>query len=323
MKAVFQEIRSLIESSHRITVISHDRPDGDAIGSSVGLGLLLEGLGKSVQIINGDSVPDSLVFLPESDRVQGPSEIVKSDLVITVDAAGRDRISSAVWSEIDDSIPLINIDHHVSNLEYGDINHVDSGSPATGQIICEMADALGWKLTKDVAENLYSAISTDTGSFRYPNTTAETYRIAAKLIDAGANVGRLNQLLYESYPQRRVEAIRDMLQDMQIHFEGRCASVMLPLSLTESLGLKRGDTEGVIDLIREIDTVVVAIFFEELPDGRIRVSSRSKSEAVSVGDICGTFGGGGHTLAAGARMKGPIEDAKAKFLDVVKSYLDL
>lgn len=322
MNPVSFEIEAAISRAEDIAIISHDRPDGDALGSSIGLGLLLEKQGKRIEILNADPVPESLCFLPHQERIRNRPENRKPDLIIVVDSAGRDRVRKELWESLDDGIPLINIDHHISNPGYGDINLVDCKSPATGQIICELAIELGWEIDLAVADNLYAAISTDTGSFRYPNTTSKTYRIAAELIDAGAAVGRMNQLLYEQYPVRRVEVLRDLLNDMELCFDGRCVSVSLPLSLSQRLALKPGDTEGVVDVIRAIDTVIVAVLFEELPDGKIRVSSRSKMKEVSVGQICETFGGGGHTLAAGTRMKGPIEEARERFLKRVKDELD-
>jgi phosphoesterase RecJ-like protein len=215
----------------------------------------------------------------------------------------------------------INLDHHVSNTRFGDLVHVDAESPATGQLVYELAYHAGWPLDAAVGENLLAAISTDTGSFRYPSTTSRTMRIVAEILDLGVDVGRVNQQLYESYPLRRVEALQRLLGEMRLEFGGRCASVKLPLSLTRELALQPGDTEGVIDVIRAIDTVKVAVFFEELPDGKIRVSSRAKEARHSVGAICANFGGGGHTLAAGARLSGPLESAEERFLEVVGEAL--
>ncbi len=318
------EIGEAIDIAERIVVISHDRPDGDAIGSSVAMGLLLKKVGKTVTILNNDPVPNQLLFLPEVDLVKEPGGItIETDLIVVLDAAAKDRVSERVWAAVGDSgAQVINIDHHISNTGYGDINYVDAVSPATAQIVCELAETFGWSIDADIADHLYVGISTDTGSFRYPNTTAKTYRIGADLIDAGADVGRLNQLLYENYPERRVQLLRLLLQDMRIEFEGRCASVSLPLDVTRELGLQTGDSEGVIDVIRAIDTVLVAVFFEELPGGKIRVSSRSKTDAVSVGDICGSLGGGGHTLAAGVRLTGPLDQARERFLAEVGKHIN-
>ncbi len=323
MELSFTPLISRISESRSILLVSHNRPDGDAIGSLVGLGLLLEGCGKTVRMINADAVPESLAFLPASGRVELPAAVTElsHDLMISLDSAGHDRIADSVW-ELRNGVDLINIDHHVSNSAYGDFNYIDSASPATGQIVSQLANAAGWTVTPDIAGNLYAAISTDTGSFRYPSTSAETYRIVAELVQAGVDVGEINRQLYDSFPIRRVEVMREMLNGMRIEAGGRCASVSLPLRITKKLGLKTGDTEGVIDVIRAIDTVIIAVFFEELSDGKIRVSSRSKDVNYGVGDICNVFGGGGHTLAAGARLPGPLQVAEDRFLSEVIKRLD-
>jgi len=321
LTATFETIGERIAGARRILCVSHDRPDGDAIGSLVALGLMLEKQGKEVELINFDLVPEALVFLPESGRVRQPEGRSTADLMIVLDSAGKDRVNAAVWAYAEGIGEVINIDHHISNTAFGDLNYVDSSSPATGQIVYQLADSQGWTPDAAVAENLYAAISTDTGSFRYPSTTAETYRILAALVDHGVDVGNTNRMLYENYPERRVLVLRELLQGMRIDFGGQCASIALPLSVTESLGLKLGDTEGVVDIIRAIDTVLVAVFFEELPDGKIRVSSRSKDERCNVGEICAVFGGGGHSLAAGARLPGPLDEAQDRFLAQVGSVL--
>src|SRR5436853_4471092 len=176
----------------------------------------------------------------------------------------------------------------------------------------------------EVAENLYAAISTDTGSFQYANTTARTFEIAAGLIRAGVNVGRLSQLLYENYPKRRVELLRLLLSTMQFGCNDKLAWFSLSQEMAKSVGALPEDNEGLIDHLRAIHGVIVAIFFEELADGKVRVSMRSKNQAVDVCAICRSFGGGGHTLAAGARVRGTLAEVEKRVLeeigDVLKSH---
>ena len=159
-----------------------------------------------------------------------------------------------------------------------------------------------------IAENLFVAISTDTGSFQYPNTTARTFEIGAELLRCGVNVGRVSQLLYESYPRRRVELLRELLGTMRFEGHGKIASFSLSLETAAKLGARPEVNEGLIDHIRAIKGVVVAVFFEELPEGKVRVSMRSKSDAADVCAICEKFGGGGHKLAAGARARGTLAE---------------
>ncbi len=322
MSAIFEEIQQCIEKASSVLVVSHDRPDGDAIGSAVAMGILLEKLGKTVRVVNSDLVPERLEFLPRREMVSRPSVPFDVDLVIALDSAGRDRIGEAVWAMAEGAGVLINIDHHISNTEYGDLNYVDSESPATGQIVFQLARANGWEMDSAIAENLYVAISTDTGSFCYPSTTADTYRIAAELIELGVDVGELNRKLYSSYPKRRVELMGYLLEGMSLDCDGRFASVSLPLEVASQFGIQPGDMEGMIDMIRGIDSVILAAFFEELPGGKIRVSSRSKDAQFSVSELCATFGGGGHTLAAGARLAGPMDEARKRVLDQVCVMLE-
>lgn len=317
MSRTFPEIQRRVEAAEAVLVLSHDRPDGDAIGSMVALGMILEDFGKRVRLLNNDAVPESLRFLPGADRVERPGDPVEADLVFALDSAGRDRIDESVWEVTPDGVPLVVVDHHISNDGFGDISHVDAESPATGQILFELARSCGWRVSREAAINLYAAISTDTGSFRYPSTTAHTMRVGSELISLGVDVGWTNRMIYENQPRRRVEILRRLLDDLRFDCDERCASVALPLEVTEELHLQPGDTEGVIDILRSVDSVIIAAFFEELPDGRIRVSSRSKREDCGVGEICSQFGGGGHTLAAGARLPGPLEEARNRFMRAV------
>ncbi len=165
------------------------------------------------------------------------------------------------------------------------------------------------------------AISTDTGSFQYPNTTARTFEIAAELVRAGVDVGRVSQLTYENYPRRRVELLRDLLGTMRFDANDRVASFSLSLATAKKLGVLPEDNEGLIDHLRAIRGVIVAVFFEELADGKVRVSMRSKNEKVNVCAICQKFGGGGHVLAAGARVRGSLAEVERKILEEVRDVV--
>ncbi|MEO0414327.1 MAG: bifunctional oligoribonuclease/PAP phosphatase NrnA [Verrucomicrobiota bacterium] len=319
--ASLETISALLTERKRIGIISHDRPDGDSIGSALGLGLILQELGKETVIRNHDGVPYPLRFLPESAQMMRASEAEPAnvDILVVLDSAGQDRISQDVWQQFPEDVEIAMLDHHASNVGFGDWAYIDPDSPATGQIICELAQSAGWQIPPSAAENLYAAISTDTGSFRYPNTTAKTYRIVADLIDAGVNVGKINQDLYESYPKRRVELMGHRLNNLSFSAENRCVSIQITNKLKRQLKIEPGESEGLIDVIRGIDTATVAVIFEEMYGGKIRVSSRSKDPAISVAKICATFGGGGHHLAAGTRMAGPISEAQTRFLTEVEA----
>jgi phosphoesterase RecJ-like protein len=324
--ASFDAIVAEFSAARAIGILSHRRPDGDAIGSCLALAGALAALGKEVHIVNDDAVPDGLRFLPGSDAIRVAAEVIAApiavDALAVLDAAGADRLSETAWAAFQNRGRVLNLDHHISNTRFGHLNYVDAVSPATGQIVYELIRHAGWPLPESTRDSVYAAISTDTGSFRYPNTTGKTYRIAAELIEAGLNVGEMNRLLYESYPLRRLLLMRGILRDMEIHDDGRVVAAKLTRQMADEAGMEPGDTEGIIDVIRSVDSVIVAVMFEEMTDGKIRVSSRSKSTAMDVGAICAVFGGGGHTLAAGTRMAGPIDAAAERFLKEVSQRLD-
>jgi phosphoesterase RecJ-like protein len=318
----FAEIGAALREHQRFAELSHVRPDGDALGSQLALGLSLEELGKDVTIWNEDGMLDKYRFMAGHEQLNKPPlEPQDFDVAIALDTATQNRLGTA-GAAVRNTRLWINIDHHPSNPEYGDLVFIDPAAPATGQILFELMCAAQLPVSPAIAENLFVAISTDTGSFQYPNTTARTFEIGAELVRRGADVGRLSQLLYESYPLRRVELLRDLLGTMRIAAHGQVASFSLSLEVAAKIGVKPEDNEGLIDHLRAIEGVVVAVFFEELPDGKVRVSMRSKSEAANVCAICERFGGGGHKLAAGARVHGSLPEVEQRVLAAICEVID-
>ena len=321
-RSTFTEIGRALRDHQRFAVLSHVRPDGDALGSQLALAVSLQELGKTVRVWNEDGMLEKYSFLPHAELLTKPPAAKEDvDLVVALDTAVPTRLGTAL-DAVGSAKMMINIDHHPSNPAYGDLVYVDPASPATGQILFELIADQKLPLTKEVAENLYVAISTDTGSFQYPNTTARTFEIAAELIRVGVDVGRVSQLLYENYPRRRIELLRELLGTMRFEGNGRVASFSLSLEMAKRLGVLPEDNEGLIDHLRAIRGVIVAVFFEELPDGKVRVSMRSKSEKADVCAICMKFGGGGHTLAAGARVHGTLAEVEQKVLEAICEVVD-
>jgi phosphoesterase RecJ-like protein len=322
VRSTFAEIGRALRDHQRFAVLSHVRPDGDALGSQLALALSLQALGKTVRVWNEDGILEKYSFLPHAKLLTKPPAAKEDvDLVVALDTAVQTRLGTAL-DAVGSAKMTVNIDHHPSNPAYGDLVYVDPASPATGQILFELIADQKLPLTKEVAENLYVAISTDTGSFQYPNTTARTFEIAAELIRIGVDVGRVSQLLYENYPRRRIELLRELLGTMRFEGKGRVASFTLSLEMAKRLGVLPEDNEGLIDHLRAIRGVIVAVFFEELPDGKVRVSMRSKSERADVCAICMRFGGGGHTLAAGARVRGTLAEVEQKVLEAICEVVD-
>jgi bifunctional oligoribonuclease and PAP phosphatase NrnA len=315
--STFREIARVIRASQSFAVLSHIRPDGDALGSQLALGLSLKQLGKDVRIWNEDGMLDKYSFVPRAELLSRPPPNAEDvDVAIALDTAIQNRLGTTLQS-IRSAKIWINIDHHQSNPRYGDLVYIDAKAPATGQILYDLIKSETLPIDLEIGENLYVAISTDTGSFQYPNTSARTFEIAAELVGMGVEVGRVSQQLYENYPRRRVELLRELLTTMRFEASGLVASFSLSLNTAAELHVLPEDNEGLIDHIRAIRGVIVAIFFEELSDGKVRVSMRSKSEKVDVCAICQQFGGGGHTLAAGARVRGTLEEVQQRVLKAV------
>jgi phosphoesterase RecJ-like protein len=318
----FAKIGRALREHERFAVLSHVRPDGDALGSQIALALSLQGLGKTVRVWNEDGMLEKYSFLPNAEILaQPPNKPEDFDVVVALDTATQIRLGKA--AEAVRSAKLwINIDHHPSNPGYGDLVYIDADSPATGQILFELMKSERLPMTRAIADNLFVAISTDTGSFQYPNTNARTFEIAAELVHVGVDVGRLSQETYENYPRRRIELLRALLDDMRFEGGGKIASFSLSLKMAAELRVRPEDNEGLIDHLRAIRGVIVAVFFEELAEGKVRVSMRSKSEAADVCAICQKFGGGGHKLAAGARVRGSLEEVQARVLKEICDVVD-
>jgi phosphoesterase RecJ-like protein len=321
-QSTFAEIGRILRAEQRFAVLSHVRPDGDALGSQLALALSLQHLGKDVTVWNEDGLLEKYNFLPGGERLLRPSrEPQDFDVAVALDTATQSRLGTAGESVRHAKI-WINIDHHPSNPGYGDLVYIDPVSPATGQILFELIKSEQLPMDSAIAENLFVAISTDTGSFQYPNTTARTFEIGAELVRGGVDVGRISQLLYENYPRRRTELLRELLGTMRFEANGKIASFSLSLNVAAKLGVRPEDNEGLIDHLRAISGVIVAIFFEELAEGKVRVSMRSKSEEVDVSAICQTFGGGGHKLAAGARVRGTLAEVEQQILKATCDVID-
>ncbi|PYK09558.1 MAG: hypothetical protein DME61_06290 [Verrucomicrobia bacterium] len=320
--STLDEIGRVLREHQRFAILSHVRPDGDALGSQLALALSLQQLGKNVRVWNEDGMLEKYSFLPRSELLtKPPSTGADVDVAIALDTAIQNRLGTAL-AAIRSAKIWIDIDHHRSNPGYGDLVIVDPSAPATGEIIFSLIKSQGLPFNHDIAENLYAAISTDTGSFQYPKTSARTFEIAAELVRVGGlDVGQISQQLYENYPRRRLELLRELLRTTRFKFGDRAASFSLTLKTAADLAVLPEDNEGLIDYLRAIRGVIVAVFFEELADGKVRLSMRSKDEAVDVCAICQKFGGGGHTLAAGARVRGSLAEVEEKVLEEIREVL--
>ena len=320
--ATFSEIGQVIHNHSSFILLSHIRPDGDAIGSQLALGHALEAIGKEVHYINEDGLPDNLTFLLGSQKIQTPpTSPIDAEVVIALDCATKPRLGEQALNAASKANTWINIDHHISNPRYADLNYINDSSPSTGQIVYQLIIHQDFPLPEATRDAIYVATSTDTGSFQYSNTTATTYEMAADLVKRGLDVGTINAQLYANNPYRKIELLRSLLNTLELSENGKVADWQLPHAVKEQYNLKPEDSEDQIDLIRGIEGVIVAAFFEELPDDKIRVSLRAKDGTVNVCEIAQEFGGGGHARAAGIRMPGPISTARSKVLTSISNAI--
>ncbi len=318
---MFSKILPPLENARRVLVASHLRPDADALGSTIAAALWLRGLGKDVTAWNEDGMPEKFRYLPEHELITvPPAGPEKFDVFLALDTSVKNRLGK-VAAAVAPGAVWINIDHHVSNELYGDINHVDPTSPATGQILYEMFRATGVTISPAMAGNLFAAISTDTGSFQYQGTDSRTFDAGSGLVAAGVDVAALSRAMYENQPRRRFELLRFALNQAEFHCADRIATFSLTLADASRLGVIPEDNEGIIDQLRSIEGVRAAVFFEELPEGKVRVSARSKDPALDVCKICQIFKGGGHPMASGARVRGTLGKVREDFIKALSDEI--
>jgi phosphoesterase RecJ-like protein len=300
---IIDRVLEAIRVASNICIVGHIRPDGDCIGSQLALTLALKAEGKRVHCWNEDPVPQKYRFLNADGIFQQPVRGIRFDCVVALDCASFERLGKA-GPFIARRKPLINIDHHESNTRYGEINWVSPHEPSTGELIHRLLKIARWKITPQIADCLFTAVSTDTGSFQYASTRPGTFHVGADLVTRGADLAKITDEVYQSYPLSRARLLKHVYGRFKLSHDHQIAWFWLKKADLARTGAVSNDTEGLIDHIRAIEPVVVACVFEEVEPELTRISLRSKSKHVNVSDICGQFGGGGHPAAAGARIPG-------------------
>lgn len=300
-----KKIKKLIEKHENILIATHINPDADGIGAALALLLGIKKMGrefqdKNVKIMIDDQVPKNLKFLEGIENIEQfskESELGEIDFLISVDAAGLERIGGI--SHLKDQVPILNIDHHVSNTEFGDYNYIDSKSASTCEIIFELLEEWEVELDKAIAEALYSGIVNDTGNFSHDNVRKSTFKIAAKLVEAGANN---NKIVTEIRKNKSFAAMKLLgralgnfvfLPDVKVIY-----AVITQKDFKEFNGDKF-DTDGVVEELLSLQEAEISIFLREELDGKFKGSMRSKVDSLDLNDVVGMFGGGGHKKAAG------------------------
>ncbi len=326
----FQKAVELISKSESILLTSHDKPDGDACGCIVALCEALRALGKNVRPLLLSPLPEWYKFLLADEiPVLGEDVQVKEliegrfgefDLIVVVDTDSSGQLPKFDEYLKQADVPVLVIDHHVTTDGLGDVELSDSTAAATGLIILDLLKHAGWPITERIAEALFVATATDTGWFQFSNTDSRVYRACAELIDAGVKPTQIYDNLYHNFSHSRFKLMAAMLGRLELHLGGAYAVMHVTQQDFERTGASRSDTENLINECNRIGTVKASALFIELKDGRVRCSLRSRSD-IEVNRIAGKFGGGGHKMAAGTFLPGPLENAKKLIMAEMKKQL--
>lgn len=308
------ETGNMLLAAQKIVLCCHVSPDGDTLGSALGLARLLEQKGKEVTVFVDDDINKSLSFIPGVDKVQRPEAgvIVEADLFVVVDASSFDRVG--ICNEVVKAPALLNIDHHISNTEFADYLYLDAEAAAAGEIMCDLFEAMGWEYDEAIAVDFYTAITTDCGSFRYSNTTSKTMQRAAKLLDYGVKPNEISDML-DIRSRKTTELLAKVLPSLTFDYEGKVAHI----TITNDLYDKETQTDSFVSYPRYTEGVEVAVMFKAVEPEVTRVSMRSSN--VDVASVALSFGGGGHLRAAGCTIYAPVEEAKAQLLAAIGKAL--
>ena len=317
---ILDKIIRAVKGSSTFAIGGHMRPDGDCIGSQLAMGFALKNLGKKVTVFSQDEMPEKLAFLDRKKIITGPRKTRHYDCVLVTDCASYERMGT-ICDSVSRRDLLINIDHHGSNSRYGDINWIDPKSASSGELVFQLFKQANWPITPQIADCLFTAISTDTGSFQYPSTRPTTYHAAAELVNKGADLARICSEVYQSYPLSRVRLQKHMYNNFKLTQNNQVAYFWIRRRDYARAGAVPDESEGLIDNIRDIELVKVACFFEEIEPEITRISLRSKVPAIDVSNIAMSFGGGGHQSAAGARIPGAQLATQRSVLATVKIAL--
>ncbi len=325
MKQIGSPGTDIFKTAGNFIITSHSHPDGDAIGSVIGLGLALRDLDKDVAIILEEPLPDSYRFLPGSGIVlaggRSAVDLPRFACGIVLDCTSLERVGKEVAKILERCESLINIDHHISNTRFGAVNVVDAEASATGEVLYLLMSGLDIGISHKVATNLYTAIVTDTGFFKFQNTTSRCHLTASMLLELGADRRLVHNCLNEQKTLSSLRLLEKGLSTLTLEQDGQIAWIALTRRSFEETGCGLEESENFINYPKSIAGVEVGILFKEIDDHEIRVGFRSKSFA-DVNYLAGRFGGGGHEKAAGCTVRGTLPEVEALVIKATKEYLD-
>ena len=308
------ETAARLLAAEDILIICHKNPDGDTVGSAGALLHALLGLRKRAQIVCASEIPARYSYM----KLQLFDKSYQPHFVVALDLAGPQLFGDATYDYA--SRCNLCIDHHPTNSRYADALLLKTDAAATAEIIFLVIEEMQIKFTPLIADCLYTGISTDTGCFKFGNTTPNTHRVAAQLMEQGADFIQLNQLLFESKSRSRLEIERLALSTLEYHFNGRCALIYITKEMVQSTGAESADLEGITGIPRSIEGVDVGITIRQQPEGSYKISVRTTA-GYDAAAICGMLGGGGHKQASGCEIIGELKNAKAAVLAEVAKQL--
>lgn len=316
-----EEMIEVIRKAPKVALFSHVSPDGDCIGSMLAIGLALEKMGKEVSLYNPNPVPSYLAFLPGSSRISQELPNPQPEVLMFVDCTDLGRVNMS-RSDISDESTVLNLDHHISNLFFGDVNWVDVQASAVGEVALTLINRLGVEIDVDIATNLYTAILTDSGCFEYSNTTAQTHRSAADLLDKGVDLSRIHHNIFDQKPLAQIKLLQCALNGLEIHADGQLAIMTLSSEDFRKCGADQEMSEGLVNHARSIAGVEVAVLLKELGPHEIKGGLRSNLW-LNVNEIAALFGGGGHQRAAGCTLRIPMAEAKQNITKATEEALKI
>ncbi|KUO52278.1 MAG: hypothetical protein APF76_04380 [Desulfitibacter sp. BRH_c19] len=316
------EVKQAIINSSELVIVSHEYPDGDSIGSSIALSKGLLKLGKVVKTIIDSDVPRDYQFLAGAKDFRKPKDIeVHSDsTVIFLDCADETRAGALIDSYREKCLLSINIDHHTGNTNFADVNYIDVKASSTGEIIYDLLDLLGVEIDEDIANALYISMVTDTGSFRFDNTTAKTFAISSHLIKVGVNLSAIRINLWENKTYNSINLLVDVLSTMKFACNRKVAYITVTREIMERWKGNHGELESFVSYPKSVQGIEVAMIFKEINMNEIKVSFRAKNN-IDVQSIASAFGGGGHKKAAGCTINTELAIAIKNVIDYLEKKL--
>lgn len=312
-----KEILAAISSGKRFLITAHVRLDGDALGSELALYRMLRDLGKEAVVYNQDATPEHYRFLPGAEHiVHELDHIERYDVGFVLDCSELDRVGK-IAADVVKIKTLINVDHHVSNGGFCQLSFLDARASSTGELLYRLMRKMHVKMTRDICTNLYTAILTDTGGFRYSSTHQETLRAAGDLVEGGANPQWISENIYESDPPAKLQLLAKALETLELDLELGTASMTVTAEMLRQTGATMEHTDGFIDIPRTVKGINIAMLYSQMGEKQFKLSLRSKGK-VNVERIAAQFGGGGHINAAACRMEGEITEIKNRVQNAVK-----